>query len=122
MIKEIIEGNHQNIAFEFINIEYFKIFIQMTIEENIEFSKTLGVKFEEENTKLYEKYSKNMYIGYKCYVLICKYLINIDSDLYEYQFYSRSSKYYDTYTDWGKFKFIDFTKLIRDKKIEDILK
>lgn len=99
-------------------------------KEGIVFSKTGWI---EKDLKIYENY---FHEGYPHIALMVynRYMISkdlsvpdIEYELYpenykdEIQFYSRSYKDYNTYTDWNKYKIVNYTQILRDIKLKEIL-
>lgn len=119
---------HKLVAFECNSHTHFKYFIDQCKNEGIKFSKT---GFVEDYDYLY-KYSDGSDCNYKLYALIVlsgyhqprkeSYIKRMDPLLQEFQFYSRSDKDKDIYTDWSKYTMVDFSQMLRDSKLDIILK
>lgn len=126
-IRDIVI-KHKLVAFECNSHAHFKYFIDQCKSEGIKFSKT---GFVEDYEGLYNRYSDNYDPSYKLYALIVlsgyhqprkeSYTKRMNPLLQEFQFYSRSAKE-DIYTDWSKYTMVDFSQMLRDSKLDIILK
>ena len=129
MIQELIL-EHKSVAFVCQTIDHVRYFIHQSDKEKIVFSKRLNTvnSFVEDTDMLLDQISR---LKNPPFVIL-----TIMKSEDEIQFYSSSRyfsilsarddiiKYKDYYTDtyWDKYKMIDFTEIIRDKSIDDILK
>jgi len=117
MIRELIL-EHMSVAFVCQTIDHVRYFIHQSDKEKIIFSKSQGIHgiYVEDTDMLLDQISR---LKNPPFVIL-----SIMKSEDEIQFYSRDDiiKYKDYYTDWDKYKMIDFTEIIRDKSIDDILK
>lgn len=118
MIKELLNEN-KNVAFLCGTLKQFRELISESRKEGIVFSKT---GYIEEDFKRYEI---NLQEGYPHVILMVsnRYINHIELQLFkdEIQFYVRSYKDYDNYTDWDKYKIVNYTELLRDIRLKEIL-
>lgn len=111
--KELI-NKHKFIAIICNNFDHFDV-LTKTLQEQMTFSK---MSFVEDITS--DMWKGHLHKDHKIIVIICNTPLyhTVDRNS-EYQFYTRSYKDYDTYTDWHNYTFINFS---RDIIINQILK
>jgi hypothetical protein len=132
MIRDIIL-EYTKVGFMCNTFDHFKLFIDNCKNEGIIFSKGRSI---EEYDNIFEKYTK--YIRSESYQGVIA-LVMYDYPVFvakpeenkkEFQIYSRSITEYqiylndsksDFYKDWHKFKMINYTEMIRDNKLKEIL-
>lgn len=147
MIKELVYEN-KNVAFFCSTLEHFRELIMESKKEGIVFSKTGYIEedFKRYENNLHEGYSHIILMVYYRYHIsrsLSDFAIeqykngsktwlpfttpepftpdNFENYKEEIQFYVRSYKDYDTYNDWDKYKIIDYTQILRDIKLKEIL-
>jgi hypothetical protein len=118
MIKEIIEKG--STAFVCDTFEHIKQFIEISKQEGITYQK-MGWK-ESELEDMFEKYTKCLSTKHQSIILVKKKMICMEFGvIFEYQLYSRTYRDYSVYNDWNDYTLVNFTKELRDNKLNDIL-
>jgi hypothetical protein len=117
-IKEIV-SKKGNYAFLCKNHTHFKMCVKQAIDEGIVFSKTIGnwpkttPKYIEDYDCIISNYTKHLGSNNVCALM--------KNTGYEIQFYSRDRSSNDGF-DWNQWEIIDYTELMRDSKIDGILR
>ena len=117
-IKEIV-SKKGNYAFLCKNLTHFKMCVKQASDEGVVFSKTIGT-WHKTTPKYIEDYDYiiSYYIEHLKTNNVCALMKNTG---YEIQFYSRDRSSNDGF-DWSEWEIIDWTTLMRDSKIDDILR
>lgn len=113
-IKEIV-SKKGNYAFLCKDHTHFKMCVKQASDEGIVFSKTLGnhPSFIEDYDYIISNYTNHLSSNNVCALM--------KNNGREIQFYSRDLD--DNYGfDWSEWEIIDYTGLIRDSKINEIIK
>lgn len=115
MIKELAL-KYKNVAFICHNRQDFIEFIDNSLSE-LEFSKTFPTAF---NSYKFIEDREYILTGHLKSDNVKKLALIVTNDCHgymEFQFYSRNYSEYDSYADWYRFKFIDYTKYLRKEKL-----
>jgi hypothetical protein len=118
IIKEIV-SKKGNYAFLCKNHTHFKMCVKQAINEGIVFSKTFGNWHKDPHPNYIEGYDYiiSNYTKHLSDNNVCALMKNTG---YEIQFYSRDINSNHGF-DWSEWEIIDWTSLMRDSKINEII-
>jgi hypothetical protein len=115
-IRDIV-SKKGNYAFLCKDHTHFKMCVKQAIDEGIVFSKTIGIgskPFIQDYDYIISNYTKHLSDNNVCALM--------KNTGYEIQFYSRDRSNNNYGFDWSEWEIIDWTSLMRNSKINEIIK